>query len=193
MAYIGEAPVVAAEDRNAGAAARAAPSLRLPGLELEVTLDNTLRTYDTQVYFFVLPLSVDPRRVYPKNNVPGRTRLYVTVTPADPGFVFEPSQAVLAVTNRHFTGIAGYEFGMWDANGKHVTAGGKWDHRSVGARLALSEPGRRYYLSIDFDTPVPSPESPDISVDLSRALRAPQHPPIPLIRFAPVRWKDGYT
>jgi len=41
--------------------------------------------------------------------------------------------------------------------------------------------------------PVPPPESPDIALDLSRALQAPGTPAIPEIRFLPVRWREGYT
>ncbi|MOA70392.1 hypothetical protein D3C78_1992390 [compost metagenome] len=57
----------------------------------------------------------------------------------------------------------------------------------------MGEVGRRYLLSIDFVTPVPSPQWRDITVDLSQALSAPNHPPLPLIRFVPLRWKQGYT
>jgi hypothetical protein len=51
----------------------------------------------------------------------------------------------------------------------------------------------QYLLSIDFDAPSPGPEVPDIAIDLSRALRAPGLAEVPLIRFVPVRWKEGYT
>jgi hypothetical protein len=76
---------------------------------------------------------------------------------------------------------------------KRVERGGRWEHRPIASEFVLSEAGRRYYLSIDFATPVPSPESPDIVLDLSQALRSATEPPLPPIRFAPVRWKEGYT
>lgn len=59
--------------------------------------------------------------------------------------------------------------------------------------LALTEAGRRNYLSIDFATPVPPPEFRDIVIDLSGALASPQSPAVPLIRVVPMRWKEGYT
>ena len=149
-----------------------------------VQIDNRLRTYDTQVYLFVLPLSVDPREVYTQNHQPGKTRVFVSVTPEASGFVFEPTKATLTIGAQRFTGAEGFEFGKWD---------GKWEHRPVGAQFALHEPGRRYLLSIDFVAPAPSPESRDIVLDLSQALRSQAHPPLPPIRFAPVRWKEGYT
>jgi len=191
VAYLGDTPPAPAADPIPAAPART--TLHVPGLQLDVELDNELRTYDTQVYLFALPLSVDPRKVYPKNHEPGRTRVFVTVTPQEPGFVFRPSQALLGIADKRITGSEGFEFGMWDRDGKRVREGGSWDHRPVGAEFVLAEAGRPYYLSISFATPVPSPESRDIAVDLARALTSPRHPPVPLIRFVPVRWKEGYT
>lgn len=63
----------------------------------------------------------------------------------------------------------------------------------MGPELALAETGHRYYLSLDFATPVRSPESREITLDLSRAIASPRHRPVPLIRFAPMRWKEGHT
>jgi hypothetical protein len=164
-----------------------------PGLKLEVSLDNQMRTYDAQVYLFALPLSVDARNAYTKNNAPGKTRFFVAVTPTESGFVFRPSMAVLHAVNQQHSGIAGYEFGMWNQTGERVKQGGTWQHRPTGESFALSEIGRTYYLSIDFAVAPPSPELTDIAVDVSRARLSPQHPAVPLIRFAPVRWKEGYT
>jgi hypothetical protein len=169
------------------------PELSVPGLKLHVAIDNQLRTHDTQVYLFILPLSVDPRNVYTKNVEPGKTRVFVTVTPLTPGFVFRPTAAVLQVADKRVSGAAGYEFGMWDVEWKRVDRGGKWEHRPLASEYVLSEVGRRYYLSVDFATPVPSPESRAIALDLSQALKSSNVPALPLIRFAPVRWKEGYT
>jgi hypothetical protein len=172
--------------------------LALPGLKLLVSMDNRLRTYDTQI-FFGLPLSVDPRHVYPRNHQPGKTRVFVTVTPEADTFVFRPFLASLLVGGKRYPAERGYEFGMWDASGaawRRVENGGRWEHRDVGAELALAGAGMRYLLSLDFDVPVPSPESADIALDLSGALKDAgnaKRPPLPLIRFAPVRWKEGYT
>lgn len=192
VAYIGDAPP-ALDTEASTAPTRERPTLRVPGLELQVGLDNQLRTYDTQIYLFALPLSVDPRKVYPKNNEPNKTRAFVTVTPAEPGFVFRPREARLGIADKRIAGVGGYEFGMWDREGKPVHEHGTWDHRPVDQELLLGEAARRYYLSIDFATPVPSPESREITLDLSRALISPRYPSIPLIRFAPMRWREGYT
>ncbi len=167
--------------------------LELPRLKLQVSLDNQLRTYDIQVYFYVLPLSIDPRKVYPKNVERGKTRVFLSTTPETADFIFHPSAAVLQLGEQRFNGAAGFEFGRWDENGKRVEQGGLWDHRPITSEFTLAEIGRSYYLSIDFDTPVPSPKSQNIVLDLSKALKSNSGPPLPLIRFIPARWKGSYS
>ena len=193
VAYIGDMPPEALGDSVPLNQVRRLGELSASGLRLRVTIDNQLRTYDTQVYLFVLPLSVDPRSVYPRNHDVGKTRVFVTVIPQVPGFIFRPSAATLRVADKRFTGSAGFEFGMWDEKWNRVDRGGKWEHRPIAGDFLLSEVGRQYLLSIDFVTPVPSPESPDIVLDLSQSLTSAAEPPLPPIRFAPVRWKEGYT
>lgn len=191
VAYVGDAP--SAIESRASDQPRGAPALNLPGLTLRVTINNQVRTYDTQVYLYVLPLSVDPRSVQTGALEPGRTRVYVNVTPRAAGFVFRPTLATLHVGGARHGGSAGYVFGRWDEQGNRVERGGTWAHRPVTAELTLTEVGRTYLLSIDFPAPLPSPESRDIALDLSRALLAPEQPALPLIRFAPRRWKESYS
>ena len=168
--------------------------LSFPGLKLHLSIDNRLQTYDTQI-FFGLPLSVDPRNVYPKNHQPGKTRVFVNVTPQTGGFVFRPLLASLVVGGKRYPAMRGFEFGMWDAEGQQTDTG-VWEHRNIGAGVSLTQPRKRYLLSLEFDIPVLSPKSNDISLDLSRALQDlgnAEDPPLPLIRFAPVKWEEGYT
>ncbi len=169
-----------------------APELLVPGLRMQVSIDNQLRTYDRNVAFG-LPVSNDPRNTQPKNIEPGKTRVFVTVTPELADFVFEPSLASLHVAGQHFSGIAGFEFDRWDDAWNRVERGGRWEHRPIDSQFVLADVGRRYHLSIDFATPTPSPQGVEIALDLSRALRSSAVAPIPMIRFAPVRWKEGYT
>jgi hypothetical protein len=169
--------------------------LNLPGVKLNVSIDNRLQTYDTQI-FFGLPLSIDPRNVYPKNLHPGKTRVFVNVTPQTGGFVFRPLLASLVIGGKQYAAVRGFEFGRWGAEGKQTNTGGTWEHRDIGAGLALTQPHQRYLLSLEFDVPVSSPKSSEISLDLSRALEdlgSVGDPPLPLIRFAPVKWEEGYT
>lgn len=193
VAYLGDTPPALPESPSFFEETQNPPALELPGLRLQVTLDNQLRTYDTQLYLFVLPLYIDPRERYWKNHSPGKTRVFITVTPTEPGFVFRPSQAVLQIGNRRFGGVAGFDFDRWDQQGMRVREGGSWEHRPVATELHLDQPGRSYHLSIDFDTPVPSPESREILLDLSQALGSSRHPALPPIRFVPMRWRRSYS
>ena len=169
------------------------PELDLPGVKLRVTIDNQLRTYDTQI-FLGLPLSVDPRNVYPKNDQPDKTRVFVNVTPERSGFIFRPSLVSLLIGNKRYQAVRGFHFGMRDEQGRMVDSGGKWEHRDVGAEFALTKICTRYLLSLEFDVPIPSPESREIALDLSNGLRDVNDVKrLPLIRFVPVRWKEGYT
>jgi hypothetical protein len=162
-------------------------------VQLRVAIHNQRHGDDAQFALLALPISVDPRRVYPGADDPGRTRVFVNATPQEAGFVFRPARAVLGVGARRITGAAGFVFAQWDRQGRRVEQGGQWDHRRVDPDLVLADVGRTALLSIDFPTVPPSPESREITLDLSQALRAPQRPPLPLIRFVPVRRKEGYS
>ena len=100
------------------AAIRSGAGLNLPGVKLRVTIDNQLRTYDTQV-FLGLPLSVDPRNVYPKNHQLGKTRVFVSVTPEAGGFIFRPLLASLLIGGKVSRAVRGLRCGMWDAQGEN--------------------------------------------------------------------------
>lgn len=195
VAYIGTPPDWIRSD-DANAPSRPNP-LDLPGLQLQVRLDNQLRTRDTQVMLFAVPIAVDPRDVFVQNHQPGKTRVFVSVRVDETGFVFRPTLAVLSVAGRRVSGEAGFDFARWDAQGRRLepgdTTAGQWLHRPVGEAFALDEQYRRYLLSIDFLLPAPSPQTPDIELDLSQALKSPTQPALPPIRFAPVRWREGYT
>lgn len=197
VAYIGTPPDWArGDDLDINELRRRHP-LDLPGLQLQVRLDNQLRTRDTQVMLFALPISVDPRDVFVQNHQPGKTRVFVNVRVDETGFVFRPRQALLSVAGQRVSGEAGFDFARWDTQGRRLEPGdataGQWLHRPVGEAFALDEKYRRYLLSIDFVLPVPSPQTPDIELDLSQALRSPTQPALPPIRFTPVRWREGYT
>lgn len=190
--YIGDKPPAAIPEPETAQQVIQMSELNLPGVKLNVKIDNRLRTYDTQVYLFALPLVIDPRNVYTQNHNPGKTRVFVTTTAASNGFVFRPSLAVLEIADKRYTAVRGFRFGQWNAEGHLVEKDGKYEHREVGAEFSLSAT-RTHYLSLEFDVPVPSPESRDIRLDLSGALRDPALPPLPAIRFTPMRWKEGYT
>lgn len=192
FAYIGDTPPAAPPEARTPYEASVRNSLAVPGLRLHVTINNQLQTHDTQLYLYVIPLPGNPGGDSQQSE-PGKTRVSIRVTPTEPGFVFSPALAVLGLAGESFGGAAGHEFGQWDAEGRRIERGGAWGYRRIESEFHLDEVGRPYHLSIDFDTPMPSPRSRDITLDLSRALRSPERPPIPLIRFAPIRWSESYS
>lgn len=190
--YVGEVPP-AFEPSSSAYDSNNRPELELPGLTLGVSLSNRMRTYDTKVYFFVVPLEIDPRSVYTQEVGPGKTRVYLRVVPREEGWIFRPREARLTIGGQTHAAETGYEFGMWNDTGERVAEGGRWDHRDVGSEFRLPEAGRTYLLSVDVPVQSPSPESRGIMLDLSSALLRPGTDALPVIRFAPVRWKEGYT
>ncbi|HEU5297762.1 MAG TPA: hypothetical protein VFU71_23505 [Burkholderiaceae bacterium] len=165
----------------------------LPGITLGVRINNQIQTHDTQVYLYALPLSIDPRTVHTQRVDPRSTRVTLRIAQHDGDFVFRPQMARLFVADKAVTGTRGFEFAMWDQSGHRVSSGGEWGDRPVPNEYPLTGSAKVYWLSIEFPEPTPSPEASDISLDLSSALHAPGVPAIPLIRFQPTRWKEGYT
>lgn len=190
--YVGEVPPRLPGSRTPYEAQQRS-EISLPGMKLGVSINNQLRTYDTQVYLFVLPVSVDPRNVQTHPVEPGKTRVMLRISDMTTDLTFRPRRAKLSVGSQVVEGVAGFQFSMWDDQGQEVSSGGRWEHRATGEEAVLGLRGKAYLLSIDFPVPAPSPEAANISLDLSEALSSPQLPPIPTIRFAPVRWKEGYT
>ena len=166
--------------------------VKVPGTRLRVSLNNRLRSYDYQVWFAVVPVSGDPRDAL-LGDQDSKTRVYLSVTPQTAGFVFRGRAAKLEIDGRVYMPIAARRFGQFDAAGNVVERGGKWQYVELGPEFALTQPGTIYGLSLVFDVPVPAAETAKISIDLSEALRDPALPPMPLIRFQPVRWREGYA
>ncbi|MFN4328471.1 MAG: hypothetical protein ACK4FF_06300 [Limnobacter sp.] len=193
LAYVGDTPPQFDEVPTSGWVMMRS-ELKLPGLKLGVSINNQLRTYDNQVYFFVLPLVIDPRNVYQLEGKEGVTRVSLRIVPTHPGYIFEPQRARLSVNGKTVQSTAAYEFGRWDANGEPKLAGTDYSHKPVTQVLSLSELNdKAYQLTLEFPIERVSPEGAAISLDLSDALRNNAQPAIPLIRFHPVRWKEGYT
>lgn len=190
--YVGEMPPKTSEAMTPYETRRLS-EIPLPGFTLGVSINNRLRTYDTQVYLFVLPLSIDPRNVQTQPVEPGKTRITLRISDMKNELIFRPRQAKLTVGSLVVQGIGGSEFAMWDSEGREVSSGGRWDHRPTGDEAVLSPRERAYLMHIDFPIALPPPEARDISLDLSGALTSSAFPSIPLIRFVPVRWKEGYT
>lgn len=192
LPYVDAPPPPRPEARTAQEV-RERSELRLPGITLGVGINNRARSYDTQVYLFVLPLAIDPRTVQPQVLDPGKTRITLRVSGTAGDFVLRPHLARLSVGGKTVSPVASFEFGMWDASGQRVASGGAWAHRPLPDEFPLVDASRTYLLSLDFPLPPPSPEDAQIVLDLGAALQAPGKPEIPPIRFQPARWTEGYT
>lgn len=167
--------------------------LRFDALTVVATIDNQVRTYDTKIIAFVVPVSVDRRLVPTVKPQPRRTRVTLQLSGMTADFELQPALARFTVGDSTVRGIAGSVFGMWDAAGQRVANGGEWGDKATGERFALTERNRTYILNIDFPISSPSPELRTITLDLSQALRAPGVPALPVIKFTPAKWKHGYT
>lgn len=190
--YVGDTPPVLEPARTAFEA-RQRRELALPGLRLGVDLNNQTRTHDTQVMLVAVPVSVDPRTVPVQPAQPGRTRVSLLLSPLAGPVTVRPKQARLSVGGRVSTAAGGNQFGMWDAQGRLVDSGGRWEHRPLGEEATFAPRDRAWVLNLDFAVTTPSPESRDVVLDLSQAVVVPGQPALPPIRFTPVRWKEGYT
>ncbi len=190
--YVGAPPQNPDGSRTAHEAQKRS-ELALPGMTLGVTIHNRLRTYDTQVYLFVLPLSIDPRNVSTQTIEPDKTRVSLRIANLTDDVVFRPKLARLTVGDQAVQATAATEFSMWNAQGEKVSAGGQWAHRPLPDETVFGVQNKAYIVNLDFPVPTPSPESVEIVLDLSAALSSDKLPKVPPIRFIPVRWKEGYT
>lgn len=190
--YVGEAPPVLDSSRTAYEAQKRR-EIVLEGVTLGVSINNPLRAYDTQVYLFVLPLSVDPRAVQVQPVEPGKTRVTLRISGMTADWTLRPRKARLAVGSQIVEAAAASQFAMWDAQGQEVSSGGRWGHQALGDEVVLAKRAQAYLVDLDFPAPLPSPQADNISLDLADALSSPELPRPPKIRFAPVRWKEGYT
>ena len=190
--YVGDTPPSLPESRTPFEA-RERSRLQLAGITLDVGINNQTRTHDLQVMLFALPVMVDPRTVQTQTVEPARTRVSLRVTGTDGDFVLRARHARLIVRGQAVSAIGAHAFGLWDSAGNRVSSGGQWAHRPLDDEHAIGQGAHPDVLSIDFPLPTPSPAEAGIALDLSEALRAPGKPVIPLIRFHPTRWKEGYT
>lgn len=190
--YVGDTPPTFPEARTA-AEARERATLALPGLSLAVDLRNSLRTWDTQVWFFVVPVVADPRNVYLQPAEPGHTRVSLRVQPQVSAAVLRFAQARLVAGGRSAAAVKASQFGQWDAEGRRVTSGGRWGDRPLPERFEIAAGGDGAFVSLDFPLERPDPQARDTVLELGAALVVDGMPPVPPIRFTPVRWREGYT
>lgn len=182
--YIGDMPRAPSVSRTSYEAERRS-ELLLPGLKIRIDLHNRIQDNHYQIYA-VVPVSKDSKEARASLVKPDRVSLRLEVR--EEGYVFRPRLVVLGVAGKTVSALAGFESGRWDLAGRK---GGLWEAKPIAEAYPLSV--GIYYLDVDFELPVPAPQTPDITLDLSRALQAPGKPTIPVIRFLPARWEQGYS
>lgn len=184
--YIGTPPPIPSVTRTNYEAGKR-QELALPGLSLSVRLNNPSLDSDTLVYAYVIP--VPAPSVDTPSDAPKKAKVTLYITPRKDGYVFRPLLATLSAGGLTASALGGYTdakfIGFKDRVAVHA------DPQRIADEAPLSN-GRSYIFDVEFPLPVPSPQAPDVALDLSRALQAPGQPTIPLIRFLPVRWGNWY-
>lgn len=194
LPYVGEAPPAQPPEYRTPYEARVRSTLALEGVRVHVDLGNRLQTSDTQVVLYAVPVGIDPREQPAGLRQPGLTRVQLAIERQLAGFTFIPGQAVLRTSRGEARAARATHIGMWDERGRPLERDGTRGAREIDGELALADLGRRYVITLEFPLAPPDPRERDTVLDLSRALRSPQlRAPLPVIRFFPVRWQEGYT
>ena len=150
-------------------------------------LNNPSLDSDTLVYAYVIPVPA-PSAGAP-SDAPKKATVTLFITPREEGYVFRPLLATLSAGGQTASALEGR------TNAKFIGFKDKVAVHAEPQRIAdeVSLNNRESYIFVvEFPLPVPSPQAPDVALDLSRALQAPGQPTIPLIRFLPVRWGNWY-
>jgi hypothetical protein len=156
-------------------------SLALPGVKLNVYINNRIRTRDIGVMLFVVPLYIDIiDKPYYKDT--DRFQISLVIIPKEQGFTFNPFEVTATVDGQSFKpAITELRGGPYND-----------DTRSVIDKETPLKKDKFQKFDMTFDCPVPTTDR-TITLNIGNALMHPQLPTIPTIRFKKVRWKQGYT
>lgn len=156
-------------------------SLALPGVKLDIGINNRIRTRDIAVMLLVVPISIDlfDKPYYTEND---RFTISLSIIPKEPGFSFNPEGVTATVDLQSFKPVS-TEFRGNISNADKPS--------EIDREISLTKDMYQAII-MTFDLPVPTTDR-NITLDISKALTHPKHPAIPVIRFKKVRWKQGYT
>jgi len=154
-------------------------NIAFPGLDMLVSLNNTIRTYEFSVVACLFPVHLDMKDTA-YDGTGSKLEVLLRFRSLEPGYSFRRD---LAVVN-----VDGHEF----CQSAVESAPGKAGSVVSNAETVLTPVGKFYSFRLVFEVPVPHPDS-DVSLDLSKALRHKDCPVIPLIRFQRIRWSEGYN
>ena len=191
LPYVGDHPPPVPPEYRTPYEARMRNTLAFDGIRVEVDLRNQVRTSDMDVVLYVVPISIDPREVSLGGR--GRTRLELVIEAQRAGFKFVPGEVVLGTSRGPHRPVSAVNRKLLAAQGSSGGVRGV-ESQPIERELVLAELNRPYVVILEFATEPPDPRSRDITLDLSNALQAPvPGKSLPLIRFLPVRWQQGYT
>ncbi len=169
--------------------------IQLPGVKLDISLNNRVQTNDFGVMLFVVPMYFEPWDK-PSFKETDRLTVRLTILPGDQDFVFDPSGVTVMVEGRVFSPVSirlddpEKLSAYWKSPSTAAYDPTQWSD-PVDKEIVLKK-DKYYGFRIVFDCPVPTPEK-DIRLEMKRALKHPRFPEIPTIRFKKIRWKQGYT
>lgn len=180
-------------------------SIRLPGLVLDVALNDTVRTYGYEVALYIIPMQIDFGD--PARRSVDRLEVALGIQALEPGFSFDPARITLTVDGQELSPVD-----VWlddpqrrrrvlesflerqrsaDAASPPALDPAQW-RDPVSGVVTLTASEQTYRFTLTFDKPVP-PASEGIALRLDRALTHQQRPAVPLIRFKRIAWSEGYS
>lgn len=155
-------------------------SLALPSLELNLHINNRIKTRDITV-ILLIPFTIDLiDKPYYKDT--DRFQISLTIIPKEQDFTFNPSEVTATVDGQTFKPVIS----------RLRTGPYKDDKSSVIEKKTPLRKDKFHAIDMTFDRPVPTTDR-TITLDIGTALIHPHHPAIPVIRFKKVRWKQGYS
>lgn len=179
----------------------------LPGLTLELSLNNALRTYQYEVMLFVIPTYLNFRDEY-RNREAEALELSLQLEARDASMVVDLRQLVLTVDGREVR-----PNGVWvnnlererrviedfvkarrEAPTNQPPAGpraSEW-RDAITDPVALGAGVRSARFIVVFPLPLLSPEK-EMRLDLNQAIVDPRGVELPLIRFQSTPWSDAYS
>jgi hypothetical protein len=193
--YVGEVEPVPTHAETDCSGFHKLMEIQLPGVKLDISLNNKIRTSDLQVMLFFVPMFFDPRdKPYFKET--DRLTVSLKIIPADSDFVFDPSGVTVTVNGHEFSPTTTRldDLAKWynyRKSGSPASGDPTLWSDLVDKEIALIK-DKRYNFTIIFNCPVPTPEK-SIRLDIGRALRNQRLPNIPTIRFMKSQWKECYT
>jgi hypothetical protein len=181
--------------------------IRLPGLTLHLSLNNTVRTYQYEVMLYVIPTYLNLSNEFQHHDAEN-FEIALQATAHDSAITIDPRQLVLTMDDKEFYPVAVWvnnmerERQVIDAylKARHQTApdtppqpprSSEWrDAITAPVTILPGEKSSRFIVM--FPVPTPSPER-TLSLNLGPAIGESMPPDKSHIRFKPMRWSEGYS